>query len=145
MTFLQSTKAKFNYPDTVIKEYQHWHLMLRLDQATLGSLILLCNQDVDQLHLISIDAITEMHAVIGEIEQKLKAAFDYQKINYMILMMVDPAVHFHIIPRYDQDKQFDGVVFTDPGWPALPDLNHKTKLTQEQFNILKSFLIQKFN
>ncbi len=39
-----------------------------------------------------------------------------------MLMMVDPHVHFHVIPRYDGDRAWDGVEFADAGWPGPPDL-----------------------
>ncbi|MNC89705.1 hypothetical protein D3C83_56830 [compost metagenome] len=46
------------------------------------------------------------------------------KINWLLLMMVDPDVHFHVLPRYSGARQFAGMTFTDPGWPAAPDLAH---------------------
>ena len=44
-----------------------------------------------------------------------------------MLMMVDPDVHFHVIPRYAKPKKFGGMEFTDPGWPSAPDLSHTNK------------------
>jgi diadenosine tetraphosphate (Ap4A) HIT family hydrolase len=38
--------------------------------------------------------------------------------------MVDPHVHFHVLPRYSLQRTFAGVTFTDPGWPRLPDLGN---------------------
>ena len=48
------------------------------------------------------EAYKEMGAVVADIERALKAAFAYEKINYLMLMMVDPNVHFHVIPRYSE-------------------------------------------
>jgi diadenosine tetraphosphate (Ap4A) HIT family hydrolase len=39
-----------------------------------------------------------------------------------MLMMVDPDVHFHVIPRYGADQEFDGLVYPDTGWPGPPVL-----------------------
>ena len=44
-----------------------------------------------------------------------------------MLMMVDPDVHFHVIPRYSKPKQFGNIEFSDPGWPGPPDLSHTNK------------------
>ena len=44
----------------------------------------------------------------------------YERINYLMLMMVDPNVHFHVIPRYSEARQWDGVEFPDAGWPGPP-------------------------
>jgi diadenosine tetraphosphate (Ap4A) HIT family hydrolase len=39
-----------------------------------------------------------------------------------MLMMVDPHVHFHVLPRYATAQAFDDLNFADPGWPGAPDL-----------------------
>jgi diadenosine tetraphosphate (Ap4A) HIT family hydrolase len=42
------TLAKFGYPDTVIRESDHWIVMLRPQQVTLGSLVLASRAPVQQ-------------------------------------------------------------------------------------------------
>ena len=39
-----------------------------------------------------------------------------------MLMMVDPDVHYHVIPRYEGAKEFGGQQFADHGWPGPPAL-----------------------
>jgi diadenosine tetraphosphate (Ap4A) HIT family hydrolase len=46
----------------------------------------------------------------------------YERINYLMLMMVDPHVHFHVIPRYAVAREFGTLSFPDKGWPGPPDL-----------------------
>ena len=41
----------------------------------------------------------------------MRATFDHQKINYLALMMVDPHVHFHVIPRYSGSRELEGATF----------------------------------
>ena len=36
------TLLKFNYPQTLLREYQHWAVLLRPKQVTVGSLVLIC-------------------------------------------------------------------------------------------------------
>jgi diadenosine tetraphosphate (Ap4A) HIT family hydrolase len=46
-----------------------------------------------------------------------------------MLMMVDHHVHYHVIPRYESESEFEGLKWTDNGWPALPilgDNQHNT-------------------
>ena len=45
-----------------------------------------------------------------------------ERINYLMLMMVDPHVHFHVIPRYSGSREWGGLEFADQGWPGPPDL-----------------------
>ena len=60
-------------------------------------------------------------------------AIGYEKINYLMLMMVDPHVHYHVIPRYESPASFDGVAFVDHGWPGPPVLGQPTE-TDEATN-----------
>jgi hypothetical protein len=68
----------------------------------------------------------------AELERALRAAFDYQKVNYLALMMVDPHVHFHVIPRYSEAREFEGSTFLDAAWPKPPDLTSALTLSQAQ-------------
>ena len=45
-----------------------------------------------------------------------------------MLMMVDPHVHFHVLPRYASSRLLAGVTHVDRGWPGAPDLSHSVTL-----------------
>ena len=49
--------------------------------------------------IVSSEAISPIE-VCRLLESTLRAQLGMDKINYLALMMVDPAVHFHAIPRY---------------------------------------------
>ena len=134
------TAIRFGYPDTLIREYGHWLVLLREPQATLGSLILCAKPDVTEYSALPMEAHTEMGMVVGEIEQALKAAFDYEKINYLRLMMVDPNVHFHVIPRYSEPRSACGLTIADPGWPALPKLAEGSDITATERDALRAHI-----
>jgi len=121
---MNQTIEKFGYPDTLIREYEHWVVLLRPAQATLGALILACKDDASRFSDITPAAFTEMGQVVGDIERALTSLFEYQKLNYLMLMMVDPDVHYHVLPRFDSDQTYAGATFTDPGWPGPPNVGH---------------------
>ncbi len=77
-----------------------------------------------------------MGRVVGDIEHALKAAFAYERINYLMLMMVDPNVHFHVIPRYSQARSACGLTIPDPGWPVVPQLAAAQAITPAQRDAL---------
>ena len=131
---MNATMEKFGYPDSLIKEYDNWVLLLRPQQATLGALVLICKDNVDALSKISLKAFSELKEISSAIELHLKVCFSYDKINYLMLMMVDNDVHFHILPRYAQSRIFDEIIFNDFGWPGPPDLtqNNETGETLDQ-------------
>ena len=55
-------------------------------------------------------------------EGPLTGAFQYDKINSLCLMMTDRHYHFHVIPRYEQPRQFLGVEWVDSPRPGAPNL-----------------------
>jgi diadenosine tetraphosphate (Ap4A) HIT family hydrolase len=123
---MNETIRKFGYPDSLIREYRHWVVLLRPQQVTLGSLILASKEPATEFHQLSPDGFAELRTAVADIERALKDLTSYQKINYLMLMMVDPDVHFHVIPRYQQAARFDGVEFPDHGWPGPPALTRFT-------------------
>ena len=133
---------KFGAPHTIIRSYQHWSVLLRPAQVTLGSLVLAAHEPATAFSQLSTASFTELHEVTRAIETALSKAFHYDKINYLMLMMVDPDVHFHVLPRYAQPETFAGLEFTDAGWPAAPNLGHvnatDAAVNQQIINVLQS-------
>ncbi len=128
---MNTTMKKFGYPETCIKEFQQWVVVLRPQQVTLGSLVLICREDATAFSQISTEAFGELPKIIREIETSVSRAFAYSKINYLMLMMVDPEVHFHIIPRYDVARTFFQQQFLDNGWPGPPALKSPNATSME--------------
>ena len=98
---MNSTIKKFGYSENLIKEYDYWVVLYRPQQVTIGSLVLICKENKFNLGDISKSAYVEFKLVIQHIEKFLYKKLGANKINYIALMMVDPHVHFHIIPRYN--------------------------------------------
>lgn len=123
---MNATMESFGYPHTVIREYPHWVVLLRPKQVTLGSLVLVCKEEALRLSEVSPEAYHELAQVTRDIEAALTTKFAFDKINYLALMMVDPDVHFHVIPRYAESREFRGLTFADAGWPGPPELGSPT-------------------
>lgn len=123
---MHATLRKFGYPGTLVQDYRYWSVLLRPAQATLAALVLACREDATAFSAIGKDAAMELPHCINDIEQTLSRLFAYDRINYLMLMMVDPQVHFHVLPRYAAPKCYAGQLFADPGWPGMPDLTQAT-------------------
>jgi len=134
---------KFGAPQTIIKQYQYWSVLLRPAQATLGALVLIAHEPVQAFSGLSVASFNELRQVTQELETALAKAFQYDKINYLMLMMVDPDVHFHVIPRYAQAKAFANMDFIDAGWPAMPDLKQVNATNDSQKQLIMQH-IQKY-
>ncbi|MFA5015494.1 MAG: HIT family protein [Actinomycetota bacterium] len=102
----------------VIKEFKHWVVLFRDKQVTIGSVIIMSKQlDKESLGGVSVEAWSEFGRVCMFVETTIKDAFGANKFNYLALMMYDPEVHFHVVPRYSEPVQFMGKDFVDPDWP----------------------------
>lgn len=137
---MNQTIMRFGYPDTLIAEYRHWLVLLRPDQPTLGSLVLASKGDATAFSALDPAAFTELAAVVWHIEATLKRAIDYARINYLMLMMVDPNVHFHVIPRYEGTRVHEGLMIPDKGWPKQPALADAMSMTPAHIESLRSWL-----
>jgi diadenosine tetraphosphate (Ap4A) HIT family hydrolase len=139
---VNDTMRKFGYPESLVREYAHWVVLLRPAQVTLGSLILAAKSDATAFGQLPPEAYAELATVTKEVEATLLAEIGYEKINYLMLMMVDPYVHFHIFPRYEGLRSFGAVSMVDRGWPGPPDLKSGRELTTEAFREIQDRLIQ---
>jgi diadenosine tetraphosphate (Ap4A) HIT family hydrolase len=138
------TITGFGYPENVIAEYPHWTVLLRKVQNTAGCLILACNEEAQALPAVSAAAWAEFPKVTADVEGALRAAFAFDKINYLLLMMVDKHVHFHVLPRYAASRRFEGVEFNDAGWPRAPALGEAAVVPDEVFVALRVHLKERW-
>ncbi|GAA3887476.1 HIT family protein [Sphingomonas limnosediminicola] len=133
---MNPTIKKFGYPATLLRELEHWVILLRPAQVTLGSLVLAAKSDAIAYGALPSEAFVEQAEAIAWIERSLKRFVAYERVNYLMLMMVDPQVHFHVIPRYSKLRQWNGLEFRDTGWPGPPNLASSVSLNEEQIRAL---------
>ena len=137
---MNATMEKFGWPGTLVREFEHWAVLTRPAQPTLGSLILAAKSDATAFGDLPTEAHAELKTATAAIEAALRKGVDYAKLNYLMLMMVDPHVHFHVIPRYEGAREWNGREFVDVGWPRVPDLGHAVSLEGEELAALVAWL-----
>ncbi|MDB5968141.1 MAG: hypothetical protein JWQ90_591 [Hydrocarboniphaga sp.] len=118
-----ATALKFGYPETLIAEHGSWLVLLRPRQPTLGALTIVNRGPERAFGELGASAFAELQPVVAAAERMLKSFTSYQRINHLMLMMVDPDVHFHVLPRYEEPRDCEGHVFADAGWPGPPVLD----------------------
>ena len=126
-----ATALSFGFPATQIAETASWRVLVRPKQPTFGALVLICKDEAKAFSDISAVAFADLQVAIKGVEATLKRVVNYQKVNYLMLMMVDPDVHFHVIPRYEGVRTYEGVTFADAGWPGPPALGEAVDLGQD--------------
>ncbi|HMI40346.1 MAG TPA: HIT family protein [Sphingomicrobium sp.] len=134
------TMRKFGFPETLVREFENWVVLVRPAQVTLGSLVLCAKSDATGFGALEPAAFSELGEIVPAIERVLKSFCDYERINYLMLMMVDPNVHFHIIPRYSDPRTFNDMAFPDTGWPGPPDLKAAIALDSTALSQLRYVL-----
>ena len=117
-----ATFETFGGDRTLLCDYAHWSVQVRPKQATLGALVILAHSEAIAFSDLPAEAFAELSAVVKDIEAVCANTFANTKINYLMLMMVDPHVHFHVLPRYAGPVMFEGTAYTDTGWPGQPNL-----------------------
>lgn len=136
------TMRKFGHPGSLVREFDHWVVLLRPSQVTLGSLVLAAKSEATAFGSLPTGAYAELAKITAEIEATLKAEIDYERINYLMLMMVDPHVHFHVFPRYQGTRSLVTVSVADAGWPGPPDLKSGREIETHAFQRLRQRLMQ---
>ena len=117
-----ATLVKFGFPHNLVHQGQLWAVLVRPAQPTLGSLVLCTLGEEVSYGELPPEAFVEQGQIVAQIERTLSRFSRYERINYLMLMMVDPHVHFHALPRYGGERHFDAASYEDKGWPGLPDL-----------------------
>jgi diadenosine tetraphosphate (Ap4A) HIT family hydrolase len=141
---MNATVEKFGYPATLVGEFDHWLVLLRPAQPTLGSLVLAAKSDATAYSALPRATFAEQADVIAAIERALAAFPGFERINYLMLMMVDPHVHSHVIPRYSGARGWKGIEFPDAGWPGPPRLDAAVTLDAEQLRALAAEIALNF-
>jgi len=125
------TALKFGYPRTKVAESDHWLVLVRPQQPTFGSLVLVCKEPVEAFSDVSVAGFADLKGMISGVETLLADLVGYARINYLMLMMVDRDVHFHVIPRYEGVREHEGRSYPDAGWPGPPALSSAVPLDDD--------------
>lgn len=129
---MNETMLKFGYPNTSIGETEFWAILLRPAQVTIGSLVVAAKSDALAFGALPPGYHSDLAVVARRVEAMIEEAVGYQRINWLMLMMVDPHVHFHVLPRYEGERSHNGVTLADTGWPGTPNLKSAFTLTGAQ-------------
>ena len=74
---INPTIEKFGHPESLLREYDHWLVLLRPAQVTAGSLVLAAKSDATAYGALSREAFAEQAVAVAEIEATLRHAVEY--------------------------------------------------------------------
>lgn len=107
--------------ESIILETDHWQVILRTDDQTyLGRAVVVCKRVVPALPELTAAEWADLKKVMTIYETACKKAFGATMFNWTCLMNdayqhqpPDPAVHWHVRPRYKQSVELAGQKFED--------------------------------
>jgi diadenosine tetraphosphate (Ap4A) HIT family hydrolase len=120
---LEEFRQKFRLDDLEVASTDHWVWSVRPGPATLGAGVLSLARHAPRFGGLTPEEGADLARAAHLLETALDRTFSPSKINYLMLMMVDTHVHYHVLPRYSGPREFAGMVWTDDGWPGLPTLS----------------------
>lgn len=139
-TRINRTIEAFGYPATLVADFGEWLVLARPRQVTLGSVVIAAAHAATSFADLPPGHANALGPTLARVEGALKTVFRCDKLNYLALMMVDPHVHFHVIPRYAQAATFAGQSFPDNFWPKPPDVTQALDVAPETFKLLTDAL-----
>ena len=114
---------KFRVQELLIYESDYWRWSIRPLQCTIGAGILSLKRPAETMKELSAEEGADLISMIKVIEKTLMACFNQEIMNYIMLMMVDKHVHYHVVPRYSKPVTFNGQIYNDDFWPKPPVLD----------------------
>jgi diadenosine tetraphosphate (Ap4A) HIT family hydrolase len=141
---INDTIKTFGYPETLVADLGQWVVLLRLRQPTLGSLVLAAADPATAVSGLEPETQAALGAAIAKVDRVLRTEMRCDKVNFLMLMMVDPHVHFHVIPRYAATVAFGGASYSDSAWPKAPNLADALAVPPGDFKSLQGRLKSAF-
>jgi diadenosine tetraphosphate (Ap4A) HIT family hydrolase len=117
---LAAFRETFRLDELTVHAEQGWALSVRPGQLTLGAMVV--SSEAGHLDFGDLDAETAvgMADAFALAERLAKEVLGAVRVNLVCLMMKDPVVHFHVVPRYDGPVERYGRTWEDGDWPGPP-------------------------
>lgn len=122
LLFLQFLE-KFRIKELTVVRTKHWTWSVRPVHPTIGSGIISLNRYCERYSSITNTESEDFANIIRIVENTTEKCYVHEKINYLMLMMVDSHLHYHVIPRYSKATSFHNIIWQDNGWPGPPILS----------------------
>lgn len=115
-------RSTFRLDELTISSDERWTISVRPAQPTLGSLVISATQQHLDFQDLSAEEQAALTQTFARVEHLAVQDLGATRINLLCLMMKDPIVHFHVLPRYPDRRSRFGVTWDDAGWPGPPEL-----------------------
>lgn len=133
---MAESSGKFAPGESIVKKYDHWHVVVRGRQATLGDVTFVLTRSVESLGDVTPEEMGELPRAVKWFEGAARELFGPDRIDYAVMLTHDPNVHLDGFPRYSAEIERYGRTWRDGSWPdGIPSGNVET-LSREQHHQL---------
>lgn len=117
---LEDFRATFRLDELTVAESGGWVLSTRPGQLTLGAMVLSIQSGATGWAQVSAVEGQGLTTELAKADHLATSLFGADRINVICLMMKDPVIHFHVIPRYSSQVERYGRTWVDTDWPKPP-------------------------
>lgn len=114
--------AKFGYP---ICKMDSGYLYLFKEQSHPGRVILAHNEHVSELIDLSDEDRNLFFADIAKVSKAIHKVFKPNKVNYGAYGDTGCHLHFHLVPKYENEYEWGGVFEMNPARTLLTDKEYE--------------------
>lgn len=136
MTQTSGDDTKFAPGESIVKRYEHWNVVVRGRQETLGDVTFVLVRKVESLGDVTPEEMAELPSAVRWFEDTAKALFEPDRIDYAVLLDRDPNVHLDAFPRYAGSVERYGRTWTDSAYPEPISKADAETLTRDQHHQL---------
>lgn len=100
--------------ETLLWRGQHCRVILVEDADYPGFCRVIWNDHIKEMTDLPAQMRTELMNTVFAVESAVREALQPQKINLASLGNMTPHLHWHVIPRYIDDKHFPNPIWAEP-------------------------------
>lgn len=111
----------------LIEETPHWMIFLAPSQRYLGTCVVALKRKTHDLSDVEDTEWVNFIDILRRLENSVKLAFKPNLFNWSCFKNMafrdedpDPEIHWHFLPRYRYEVEFEGVTFEDPDFGYIP-------------------------
>ncbi len=117
---LHAFREAFRLDELTLAEFGGWVLSVRPAQLTLGSMVISVADGRERFQDLSETDGAGFVDAAAAAERLAQRVYGAVRINVVALMMKDPVVHYHVLPRYEEPVEAHGQRWLDEDWPGPP-------------------------
>ncbi|HII71969.1 TPA: HIT family protein [Candidatus Woesearchaeota archaeon] len=102
-----------------LKEYTYWDLYLLESHSVLGWCAVALKRHAEYFDDLTDKELIELKQVVSDCRSALDKAFHPDWFNVMQLGNMVRHIHFHLVPRYKDPREFEGRSFVDQDYGKM--------------------------